>query len=93
MYGTVQDDLTKQRIEYQLGELRSKAFVEALKTANAEFEQSRVASYPTSSPSMFMLVGDKLIAEWPRAGGGRVSWHPFRPTRSTRTGSETEATP
>jgi hypothetical protein len=59
VYGTVQDDLTKQRIEEQLRSLRSEAFVEALRTANAEFETARRASYPYMSAGMFMLVGAK----------------------------------
>jgi tetratricopeptide (TPR) repeat protein len=65
VYGTVQDNLTKQRIEEQLAALRSRAFVEALKTANAEFEQRRAASYPYLSPNLFLLVGDKLAERWP----------------------------
>lgn len=65
VYGTVQDDLTKQRIEEQLAALRSRAFVEALKTANAEFEQRREAGYPYLPPSLFLLVGDKLSERWP----------------------------
>jgi hypothetical protein len=59
VYGTVQDDATKRQIEQRLSALRSEAFVEALRTANAEFEQARRAAYPYLSPSLFLLVGPR----------------------------------
>jgi tetratricopeptide (TPR) repeat protein len=65
VYGTVQDQPTKQRIEEELGRLRSHSFVEALKTANTEFEQQRKASYPYLSPGMFLLVGQPAERLWP----------------------------
>jgi hypothetical protein len=63
VYGTVQDDLTKQRIEAQLSSLRSEAFVEALRTANVEFDRARRASFPYMSAGMFMLVGAKYAEQ------------------------------
>lgn len=64
VYGTVQDDMAKKRIEEELTQLRSHAFVEALKTANTEFEQNRRASYPYLSRGLFFLVGDKQERSW-----------------------------
>lgn len=64
VYGTVQDDMAKRGIEEELTKLRSQAFVEALKTANAEFEQSRRSSYPYLSRGLFFLVGDKQERTW-----------------------------
>jgi tetratricopeptide (TPR) repeat protein len=64
VYGTVQDDMAKKRIEEELAQLRSHAFVEALKTANAEFEQSRRASYPYLTRGLYFLVGDKQERAW-----------------------------
>lgn len=65
VYGTVQDEFTKRAIEERLAELRSQTFVEALKTANLAFEQSRLASYPYLSPGLFLLVGERFTAQWP----------------------------
>ncbi|HEX6245935.1 MAG TPA: hypothetical protein VFZ61_33650, partial [Polyangiales bacterium] len=64
VYGTVQDPLTKRRIEEQLTHLRSKTFVEALKAANEEFERRRAASYPYLSPQLYLFVGDKVTQRW-----------------------------
>lgn len=64
VYGTVQDDRTKREIEARLAALRSQAFVEALRTANAQFEQSRSATFPYLSPGLFFLVGQKTDAQW-----------------------------
>jgi tetratricopeptide (TPR) repeat protein len=59
VYGTVQDDATKQRIEAQLASLRSQAFVEAMRTANQEFEDARREAYPYVSASLFLLLGER----------------------------------
>lgn len=59
VYGTVQDEATKLTIEERLRALRSEAFVEALRTANADFERARRKAYPYLSPGLFMLVGPR----------------------------------
>jgi hypothetical protein len=65
VYGTVQDERTKREIEARLTALRSHAFVEALKAANAAFEKSRAASYPYMAPTLFVLVGPRSQTSWP----------------------------
>lgn len=64
VYGTVQDEMTKRAIEKRLSELRSASFVEALKTANAEFEARRRESYPYLSPGLFLLVGEPVGGDY-----------------------------
>lgn len=59
VYGTVQDEATKRKIEERLSALRSEAFVEAMRTANADFERARHEAYPYLSPGLFMLVGTR----------------------------------
>lgn len=65
VFGTVQDERTKRQIAARLTALRSQAFVEALRTANAQFERSRSENFPYLSPGLFMLVGPKIDAQWP----------------------------
>jgi len=65
VFATAQDERTKRQIESRLTALRSQAFVEALKTANAQFERSRSEAFPYLSPGLFMLVGPTLDAHWP----------------------------
>lgn len=67
VYGTVQNERAKKRIEARLVELRSQNFVEALKAANTEFEQNRLASYPYLSQGMFFLLGPKRSSAWTEA--------------------------
>jgi hypothetical protein len=67
VYPTIQDERTKREVEARLAALRSQSFVEALKTANAEFEQSRQASYPYLTPGLFMLVGAQPMHDWHEA--------------------------
>jgi hypothetical protein len=64
VYGTVQDEKTKRTIEERLAALRSRSFVEALRTANQEFEETRLASYPYMSPGLFILVGARIHEHW-----------------------------
>lgn len=64
VYGTVQDDATRRKIEERLADLRSQSFVEAIKAATAAFERSRLESYPYMGPGLFMLVGPKLNSSW-----------------------------
>ncbi len=64
VYGTVQNEKTKEVIEQRLAALRSRAFVEALRTATKAFEDERRASYPYLSPGLFLLLGPKQSASW-----------------------------
>lgn len=64
VYGTVQNERTKQEIEARLAALRSQSFVEALRASNREFEQQRSSSYPYLPPSMFLLVGVNQRTVW-----------------------------
>jgi hypothetical protein len=64
VYGTIQDEKTKKVIEARLAALRSQSFVEALRAANKEFEETRLASYPYLSPGLFMLIGTKQRELW-----------------------------
>jgi len=64
VYGTVQDDSTKRKIEERLASLRSQSFVAALRAATEGFEQSRADSYPYLDPGLFLLVGPRSDAGW-----------------------------
>ena len=71
VYGTVQDEATKAAIEERLTNLRSQAFVAALRAANKEFEEQRRASYPYLTPGLFMLIGPRQSQVWPQLVAGR----------------------
>jgi hypothetical protein len=64
VFGTVQDERTKREIAARLAALRSQAFVEALHTANAQFERSRTENFPYLSPGLFMLLGPRVDTQW-----------------------------
>ena len=59
LQGTVQDEAVKKEIEERLAELRSHAYLEAIRTANATFEREWHASYPYLSAGLFLLIGPK----------------------------------
>jgi tetratricopeptide (TPR) repeat protein len=63
VYGTVQDEATKQEIAARLAALRSQTYSEAVRAANEQFEQERHRSFPYLPPSLFFVVGPRAELE------------------------------
>jgi hypothetical protein len=56
---TVSEPMVLKEIDHKLEALRTHTYLEALRTAEQQFEQARLRSYPYLSPGLFMFVGDK----------------------------------
>lgn len=63
LYGTVSDPQVKAEIEDRLAMLRSHVYVEAMRTADAQFNESHASSYPYLSPELFFFVGSRNDAD------------------------------
>jgi hypothetical protein len=56
---TVQDEEVKREVEQKLAQLRSQAAYEAVRTAEQQFEDQRLRSFPYLSPGLFLFVGEQ----------------------------------
>ncbi len=63
LYGTVQDADVREEIERRLTALRSHSYLESMRAAHEQFEQSRERSYPYLSPGLFLFVGERPAAD------------------------------
>jgi hypothetical protein len=55
---TVQDASIRKEIEQRIGQLRSQSYLEAIGTAEQQFEAARLRSYPYLSPGLFLWLGE-----------------------------------
>jgi tetratricopeptide (TPR) repeat protein len=63
VYGTVQDEATKQEIAERLAMLRSETYSEAVREANEQFERERQHAFPYLSPTAFFVLGPRAEIE------------------------------
>ena len=61
MYAVVRDPAVKAQIELRLSRLRSEAYAEAFKNANAEFELRRREEFPYLPPALYFFVADPIL--------------------------------
>jgi hypothetical protein len=55
---TVSDSAMQKEIDQKLELLRTQTYLEALQTAEQQFEQARLRSYPFLSPGLFLFTGE-----------------------------------
>ncbi len=60
MYAIVRDPAVKAQIEIRLSRLRSEAYAEAFRAANAEFEERRQEEFPYLPPGLYFFVADPV---------------------------------
>ncbi|QQR88901.1 MAG: hypothetical protein IPJ88_11800 [Myxococcales bacterium] len=63
IYATIQDPDTKENIKAQISSLSDQAYAEALQAAFAEFSRERQEQYPYLSPTLYLLVGERIDFE------------------------------
>ena len=62
MYAVVKDPSVKRQIEFRLAQLRDKAYSEAFRQANQEFEERRLAEFPYMPAALYFFVADPIEA-------------------------------
>jgi hypothetical protein len=60
MYAVIRDPKVKAQIEIRLGQLRDRAYSEAFRSANEEFELRRLEEFPYLPPTLYLLVADPI---------------------------------
>lgn len=60
MYAVVRDPKVKAQIEIRLGQLRDRAYSEAFRSANEEFELRRMEEFPYLPSTLYLLISDPI---------------------------------
>lgn len=60
MYAVVRDPKVKAQIEIRLAQLRNRAYSEAFRSANEEFELRRLEEFPYLPSTLYFLVADPI---------------------------------
>ena len=60
MYAVIRNPEVKAQIERRLSRLRDEAYVEAFRSANAEFEQRRLEEFPYMPSALYFFVADPI---------------------------------
>ena len=60
MYAVVRDPKVKGQIEIRLSQLRNRAYTEAFRSANEEFERRRMNDFPYMPSTLYFFVADPI---------------------------------
>jgi hypothetical protein len=60
MYAVIRDPNVKAQIEHRLSQLRDRAYAEAFRSANEEFEQRRLEEFPYLPSTLYFFMADPV---------------------------------
>jgi hypothetical protein len=60
MYAVIRDPKVKKQIEIRLAQLRDRAYSEAFRSANEEFELRRLEEFPYLPPTLYLMIADPI---------------------------------